>query len=137
MTKAIAIRRPGKSSPATSRSVIQGPQQRSSTKRMAIETQNPSQGQPLRPICKGSQSLIPSELFMPVPGTTNDENGSEARYCMSATAGRGWAGLELQSPFRSLARTPLGTTNCRLEREHARETHPHSGVHRSGVKEVV
>src|SRR5208282_4058040 len=61
MTKPRPIRRPGKSSPATSRFVIQGPPQRSFTKRMAIETQNPSQSQPSRPTCKGSESPLPSE----------------------------------------------------------------------------
>ena len=76
MTKARTIRRPGKSSPATSRFVIQGPLQRSTTKRMATETQNPSQSQPSRPTCKGSQSPIPSEPaprlrpWMSPPGAT-------------------------------------------------------------------
>ncbi len=37
------------------------PLRQSLTKRMGIETQNPSQSQPSRPTCKGSQSPIPSE----------------------------------------------------------------------------
>jgi hypothetical protein len=41
MTKASTIRRPGKSSPATPRSVIQGPLQQSITKRMPTETMKP------------------------------------------------------------------------------------------------
>ena len=76
MTKPRPTRRPGKSSPAASRFVIQGPPQRSSTKRMAIETENPSRSQPSQLTCKGSQSSIPSEPaprlrpWMSPPGAT-------------------------------------------------------------------
>jgi hypothetical protein len=61
VTKPKTIGRPGKNRPATARFVIQGPPQRSSTKRMAIETENPSLSQPSQLTCKGSQSPIPSE----------------------------------------------------------------------------
>ncbi len=70
---------------------------------------------------------------MPVTGTTNDEKLIEvALQCNCPKRTRGWAGLVPSSPFRSLARTPFGTTSCCLEREHARETHQSSGVHRIG-----
>jgi hypothetical protein len=76
MMKAKTIMRPGKSSPASSRFVIQGASTTELHQKNGGEKQNPSQCQPSRLTCKGSQSPIPSEPaprrrpWMSPPGAT-------------------------------------------------------------------